>query len=326
MEPGPDVLVVLPAYNEQASVGVVVGEVRREAPGVRVLVVDDGSTDATASVARAAGAEVVSDVLNLGVGGAMRVGFRYAAAHGFRAVVQVDADGQHDPRDLPRLLAPLDPDAPPMVVIGARFAGTGEFPVPLARRLAMRLLAAYLSRLTRVRLTDVTSGFRAHNRAAIELFARTYPADYLADTVESLVIAAGAGGTVLQVPVTMRPRYAGTSTQSTGKAALYLARVVLMLALTILRRRPPLGRAALGRAPSPRPVPPAPGNPAGRPGNPAGRPDHPAGRPDHLAGPPGNEPPAGPPGNEPPAGPPGNRAVQPYEQAVQPGFEQGGAP
>jgi hypothetical protein len=101
----------------------------------------------------------------------------------------------------------------------------------------MRLLAAYLSRITQVRLTDVTSGFRAHNRAAIELFARTYPADYLADTVESLVIAARAGGVVMQVPVVMRSRLGGTPSQSPLRAALYLTRVTLMLALTIFRRR-----------------------------------------------------------------------------------------
>ncbi len=235
---GPDVLVVLPAFNEEESAALVVKEVLATAPDVHVLVVDDGSTDRTAAIAREAGADVVSNVFNLGVGGAMRVGFRYARAHGYHAVVQVDADGQHDARDLPRLVDPLDDRPAPQVVIGARFAGLGDFPVPRARRLAMRLLASYLSHMVGVPLTDVTSGFRAHNRAAIELFARTYPADYLADTVESLVIAADAGGTVVQVPVTMRRRYSGTSTQSTGRAALYLVRVVLMLALALLRRRP----------------------------------------------------------------------------------------
>jgi hypothetical protein len=154
-------------------------------------------------------------------------------------MVQVDGDGQHDPRDLPRLAAPIEDVAEPMVVIGARFAGAGAFGVPRARRWAMRLLAAYLSRMIRVHLTDVTSGFRAHNRAAIELFARTYPADYLADTVESLVIAAEAGGVVMQVPVAMRARHGGSPSQSPLRAALYLARVALMLALTIFRRRSP---------------------------------------------------------------------------------------
>ena len=237
MELGPDVLVVLPAYNEAPSVASVIREVLAAAPKVHLLVVDDGSADATAALARAAGAEVVVDAFNLGVGGAMRVGFRYAVAHGYRALVQVDADGQHDPQDLPRLLDQLEDVPEPRVVIGARFAGEGEFHVPVARRWAMRLLAGYLSHMTHVHLTDVTSGYRAHNRAAMELFARTYPANYLADTVESLVIVTDAGGTITQVPVAMRSRLGGAPSQSTIRAAIYLLQVTLMLALSILRRR-----------------------------------------------------------------------------------------
>jgi glycosyltransferase involved in cell wall biosynthesis len=237
MEPDSDVLIVIPSYNEASSVAAVIAEVHAAAPKVHVLVIDDASSDATGALARQAGAAVVTNVFNLGVGGAMRVGFRYAASRGYRAVVQVDGDGQHDPQDLPRLLAPIEDGPCPMVVVGARFAGQGAYATPPARRWAMRLLAAYLSRTTHVRLTDVTSGFRAHNRAAIELFAKTYPADYLADTVESLVIAARAGGTIMQVPVAMRSRLGGTPSQSPLKAAVYLMRVTLMLGLTIFRRR-----------------------------------------------------------------------------------------
>ena len=175
-------------------------------------------------------------MFNLGVGGAMRVGFRYAAARGYRALVQVDGDGQHDPHDLARLLEPIEDRPEPMVAIGARFAGRGHYDAPRARRWAMRLLASYLSRMTQVHLTDVTSGFRAHNRAAIELFARNYPADYLADTVESVVLAIEAGGTVTQVPVSMRSRSAGSPSQSTLRAAAYLVRVAFMLALAVFRR------------------------------------------------------------------------------------------
>jgi glycosyltransferase involved in cell wall biosynthesis len=235
---GADVLVVVPAWNEAESVGPVVKETMAAAPAVTVLVVDDGSTDRTASVARAAGAQVITNLFNLGVGGAVRVGIRYGLAHGFRSVVQLDADGQHDPRDIATLLEPLDADGPAQVVIGARFAGKGDVDVPWSRRLAMRLLAGYLSTMTGTRLTDVTSGFRAHNRAALRIFARTYPADYLADTVESLVIASRAGATVDQVPVTMRPRLAGRSSQSAWRATAYLFRVLVTLALAIIRRRP----------------------------------------------------------------------------------------
>jgi glycosyltransferase involved in cell wall biosynthesis len=233
------VCVVVPAWNEAESVGLVVKEASAAAPGSTVLVVDDGSTDQTALVARSAGAQVITNPFNLGVGGAVRVGMRYAIAHACGIVVQLDADGQHDPRDIPRLVALVDPDGPPQIVIGARFAGEGDVDVPRARRLAMRLLATYMSRMTGEHLTDVTSGFRAHNRAAVSIFARTYPADYLSDTVESLVIASRAGAAISQVGVAMRPRYAGRPSQSSWRATAYLVRVLVTLALAVIRRRPP---------------------------------------------------------------------------------------
>ena len=234
---GRDALVVIPALNEERSVGDVVHRVLAAVPRARVLVVDDGSTDATAVLARAAGAEVARAPFTLGVGGAMRIGFRYAADHGSQAVVQVDADGQHDPTDLPALLSHLSRDERPHVVIGTRF-GSADMAVPRLRRLAMRALAAYATAQTGTRLDDVTSGFRAHNRAAIELFAHTYPAEYLSDTVESLVIAQRAGAHFTQVPVAMQPRTFGTPSQSTFRSATYLLRVTLILALATIRRHP----------------------------------------------------------------------------------------
>jgi glycosyltransferase involved in cell wall biosynthesis len=237
-EPGtPRILVVLPALNEEVTVALVVKEVKAAIPDCTILVVDDGSVDHTGEEALEAGAQVVTNPFTLGVGGAMRVGFRVAKAHDFDILLQVDADGQHDARDIALLLAELDDEPGPQVVIGARFAGTEDFAVPRARRVAMRILARHLSRVTKTHLTDVTSGFRAHNRAAIELFAVSYPADYLSDTIESLVIVTDAGGRIHQVPVTMRPRLAGSPSQSPGRAALYLLRVVMFLALSVFRRR-----------------------------------------------------------------------------------------
>jgi glycosyltransferase involved in cell wall biosynthesis len=236
MPPRPKVLVVLPALNEESTVAIVVKEVQASVPEATVLVVDDGSIDHTGERARQAGAQVVTNPFNLGVGGAMRVGFRVAESHGFDLLLQVDADGQHDARDIALLLAAFDDEPGPQVVIGARFAGQHYIAVPRARRAAMRILARYLSRVTRTRLTDVTSGFRAHNRPAIELFARSYPADYLSDTVESLIILAEAGGRIHQVPVGMRARLAGLPSQSPARAAVYLLRVVVFLALSVFRR------------------------------------------------------------------------------------------
>lgn len=229
----PAVLVVVPAFNEQDSIARVVNEVRAAVPYAHILVVDDGSDDATGRLASAAGADVLVLPFNLGVGGALRAGFRYAVRFGYDVAVQVDGDGQHDPAEIELLLAEL---AHADLVIGARFAGRGDYEVKGARKLAMRLLARSLSRHTRSSLTDTTSGFRAFNRRVIELFARDYPAEYLGDTIEALLIAARAGCSVTQVPVHMRRRVGGTPSQSSLKSVIYLTRAALAVALSRARR------------------------------------------------------------------------------------------
>jgi glycosyltransferase involved in cell wall biosynthesis len=222
----------MPAYNEQEAIGDVIGEVRRTLPSVDCLVVNDGSTDDTAAVARAAGATVADLAVNLGVGGAMRVGFKYALAHGYDVVVQIDADGQHDPSAVPKLIAEL---ANADVVIGARFAGEGDYQAHGVRRFAMRIIARILSRTSKTRLTDATSGFKACGPRAVALFAIDYPAEYLGDTVEALVIAARAGCRITQVPVSMRPRAGGTPSHNPIRAAVYLARAFIALGFAYLR-------------------------------------------------------------------------------------------
>jgi glycosyltransferase involved in cell wall biosynthesis len=232
------VMIAIPAWNEQHTVGEVVRSVKQILPAARVVVIDDGSHDATAARAARAGAEVLQLPFNVGVGGAMRTAFLYAEQEGMSAVVQVDADGQHDPSDIPELLDALQQDS---IVIGARFAGRNSYTVRGPRMWAMRLLAFALSRITKAQLTDSTSGFRASDRRAVELFARHYPAEYLGDTVESLVIAARGGLSVGQVPVSMRPRQAGNPSQGPLKSALYLGRAVLALFVALTRRRPAPG-------------------------------------------------------------------------------------
>lgn len=233
--PAQRVLVVVPALNEAGAVAAVIADIRSNLPSADVLVVDDGSQDGTGLVARAAGAHVVRLPFNLGVGGAMRTGFRYAQRHRYDAVVQVDGDGQHDARFLPQVLAGL---AHADVVIGARFAGEGDYNASAGRRAAMRVLAAILSRIARTPLTDVTSGFRAADKKAIAVFARHYPAEYLGDTVESLVIARRTGLTVTQVPVSMRPRATGAASQGVLSAVVYLARAAFALGLALVRTWP----------------------------------------------------------------------------------------
>ncbi len=236
------VLVIMPAWNEEGSVAQTLAEVRATNPTVDLLVVDDGSTDRTAERARAAGASVCQLPFNLGVGGAMRAGYRYALRHDYDVAVQIDADGQHDPAHLPALLDRLEGvggQEPVDVLVGARFASDEDtYRAGGLRRFAMVLLAFVLSRLARTRLTDVTSGYRLANRRALRLFAQHYPAEYLGDTVESLVIALRNGLVVRQEPVQMRVRQSGVASQSTAKAVLYLARAVVALALALVRRWP----------------------------------------------------------------------------------------
>ncbi|RXZ51343.1 glycosyltransferase family 2 protein [Agromyces fucosus] len=232
MPSAPRVLVVLPAFNEEASVVGVVKEVRAALPDAGCLVVDDGSRDRTAAVANDAGAAVLKLPFNLGVGGAMRAGFRYALQNNYDIVVQIDADGQHDPANVPELLAALDTAD---LVMGARFAGQGEYEVRGPRRWAMRVLARVLSRVAKSKLTDTTSGFRASGPRAVRLFAEHYPAEYLGDTIEALVIAARADCTIRQVPVAMRPRAGGVPSHDPVKSAVYLGRAGLALVFALIR-------------------------------------------------------------------------------------------
>lgn len=236
-------LIVMPAFNEEAVIAGVVREVFAANPGVSCLVVDDGSSDRTSEISRGAGALVATLPYNLGVGGAMRVGFNYAMAQGFDNVVQVDADGQHDPKDVARLIAELEHAD---LVLGARFAGVGDYRVSGPRWWAMVFLAKLLSASAKTQLTDTTSGFRASGPRAVKLFAKHYPAEYLGDTVESLVIAARAGCVIRQVPVAMRERAGGTPSHSPVKASMFLVRAGIAMLFAFLRPpvREPKGKPA----------------------------------------------------------------------------------
>lgn len=229
----PRLLAIMPAWNEEETVGTTVRELLDAVPEADVLVVDDGSLDRTVVRAREAGARVVSLPYNLGVGGAMRAGYKYARRFDYDQAIQVDADGQHDPKDIRRVLAGLERAD---ISIGARFADRGSYEVSGPRRWAMVFLAAVISRVARTRLTDVTSGFRAANRRAIEQYCRHYPAEYLGDTIDSLVVALRSGLTVTQVGVEMRPRQGGKPSANPFKAAVYLFRSVSAVFFALTRR------------------------------------------------------------------------------------------
>lgn len=231
----PRVLVVIPALNERSSIARVIADALAHLPEADVLVVDDHSGDDTAAVARAAGATVATLPFTLGVGGAMRTGYSYALRYGYDVAVQVDADGQHDTRHLPELVAAL---ATADVVIGARFAGGDPYAVGRARRGVMRVLAGVLSVIVGSRLTDVTSGYRAVGARGVRVFAEHYPAEYLGDTLEALVIARRCGLVVRQVPVRMTAREHGRPSQGVVGSVAYLARASAAIMLGLVRRWP----------------------------------------------------------------------------------------
>ena len=223
----------MPAYNEADSIASVVREIRATDPDIEILVVDDGSTDGTSRFAAAAGAVVVRLPFNLGIGGAVQTGYQYALEHGFELAVQVDGDGQHDPSEIAKLLEPILDGSADMVV-GSRFMGDRDYRSTLGRRIGTRIFAALVSLITRQRVTDTTSGFRAVNRLGIRLFAADYPHDY--PEVETTVLVHRHRLRMVEVPVSMRTRAAGQSSITLFQSIYYMIKVSLALFVGLFRR------------------------------------------------------------------------------------------
>lgn len=227
-------LVVIPAFNEAAIIQKTFAELSKY-PQYDFLYIDDGSTDETSEILKNLGANVLSLPFNLGVGVAMRTGFMFALENGYQSVVQFDADLQHKPEYIIELLTALNTAD---VVVGSRFAGNKNYRVSFMRKIAMQLLRVAVSRHTGKSLTDVTSGFRAANKKAIEIFAQDYPAEYLADTVESLILAADKNLVITEIPTIMQNRQGGQPSQNLLKSTLYLGRSILVLIASLsLRKR-----------------------------------------------------------------------------------------
>jgi glycosyltransferase involved in cell wall biosynthesis len=227
-------LAIVPAHNEAGSIGRVVDEIRAFDPQFDVVVVDDGSTDGTAEIAASRGAAVVSLPFNLGIGGAVQTGFRYALENDYDCAVRLDGDGQHDPAEIPKLLAALA-GGEADVVTGSRFAsGANGYRPPAARRAGIVFFAKLVSLLTRQKVTDTTSGFQALNRRGIALFADDYPNDY--PEVEATVLVFKHRLRLAEVPVTMREREHGESSIGFLGSIYYMLKVTLALSLAMVRK------------------------------------------------------------------------------------------
>ena len=229
-------LAVVPAYNEAASVGDVVRGLHSRSPEYDVVVIDDGSTDATAKIAEEAGACVLRLPFNLGIGGAVQSGFKYALDHSYDYAVQVDGDGQHDPGEIGRLEEAMREQTVDMVC-GSRFLTEDyRYPAPVSRRTGIHLFAFLLSRIVGQRVSDPTSGFRLFNRRGIAVFARDYPHDY--PEVEAVLMVHWHRLRMCEVPVRMFARNGGMSSiNGSGKSAYYMIKVLLAIFVGLARKR-----------------------------------------------------------------------------------------
>jgi glycosyltransferase involved in cell wall biosynthesis len=224
---------IVPALNEAGSIGAVIAEIRAFDPGFEIVVVDDGSSDATAAAAAAVGAHVLELPYNLGIGGAVQTGYQFARERGFELAVQIDGDGQHVPAEVARLVEPVL-DGRADLVVGTRFVGPRAYRTTRMRRIGIELFARFVSIIVRQKVTDTTSGFRAANRRAILLFAADYPHDY--PEVEATVLVHRHRLRMVEVPVAMRVRSSGRSSITALRSVYYMIKVSLALFVSLFRR------------------------------------------------------------------------------------------
>jgi glycosyltransferase involved in cell wall biosynthesis len=247
MTPEPTYLAVVPAYNESGSVGRVVRSIHDALPGFDVVVVDDGSTDDTAVEAERAGAPVVRLPFNLGIGGAVQSGFRYALERDYDFMVQIDGDGQHDPGEVEKLIRTMQRRPEVDMVCGSRFlrgsTDNPEYPAPVSRRTGIHIFAFLLRRIVGPKISDPTSGFRLYNRRAIRLFAQDYPHDY--PEVEAVLMLHHHRLEMCETRVRMYTREGGVSSIGAGKSAYYMIKVLLALGVGLARSKPVLEEPAV---------------------------------------------------------------------------------
>ncbi|HEX2906186.1 MAG TPA: glycosyltransferase family 2 protein [Phototrophicaceae bacterium] len=233
----PKTLVVIPALNEADSIAGVICCVRECAPWAEVLVINDGSSDDTGTIAEANGAVVLHMPHNVGIGASVQTGFMFADLNDYEVVIRNDGDGQHAPQDIPLMIEALLTGEADMI-IGSRYIEDRGYVGSSARRAGSLILARLISSVTQQKFTDPTSGFVACNRRAIKLCAQVYPHDY--PEPESIVLLHRAGIRLQEIPVTMKPREGGRSSITLLRSGYYMAKVILAILVGLLRPAPVL--------------------------------------------------------------------------------------
>ena len=230
------ILILIPAYNEEARIATVVRRLRETYPQYDIAVLNDGSRDRTAREARAAGAEVISHPFNMGYGVAIQTGYKYARNQGYDFLVQMDGDGQHDPASIPHILAPVLAGETDFA-LGSRFLDAESYEPSLARRVGMLFFRRLISFLIGQRITDSTSGFQAFNQRVVCFFTtEVFPCDY--PDADMLLTLHRAGFRIKEVPARMHASATGKSMHSGWKPLYYMFKMLLSIAITLLRKKP----------------------------------------------------------------------------------------
>lgn len=234
--PQAKILIIIPAYNERENIHNTLKEIWALDFKTDVIVIDDGSKDATAQMARQAGAKVISLPFNLGIGGAVQTGFQFASQNDYDVAIQVDADGQHNVSYIRTIIAPVLTQEADMV-IGSRFMPQQEkgYQSSFARRLGIIFFVRLIGVLTGSLIYDPTSGFRAYNKKMIRIFARHYPHDF--PEPEAIVLAGKFGARIKELPVVMRKRQGGESSIRYLKSLYYMVKVTFAILLDMLKTR-----------------------------------------------------------------------------------------
>lgn len=227
------VLVIIPAYNEEKQIAAVVTQAKREIPEAQILVINDGSSDETGKIAKKAGSRVLTHPFNLGYGVALQTGYKFALRYGFDYILQLDGDGQHDPRYLRKILQELKKGGTD-IIIGSRFLGGCNYQAPFFRRLGMKIFAFIAGKISGQKITDPTSGYQALDRKAVEFYSHDFfPGDY--PDADVLIMLRRAGLRFREIPVNMNRNPNGKTMHNGLKPIYYTYKMCLSIMLNLIR-------------------------------------------------------------------------------------------